>query len=158
MPYNIDQNNLSTLNFKFKLDRIPDVEFRAQSVTLPSLNLGTAIMPSPFVELPFPGEVSYDELMITFLVGENMKDYMSIYDWMVALGRPDNLTQYRDWRSDCSVFILNSNLNANINVKFTESYPTSLSGITFDTTLSETQYATATVSFRFTRWYMEKIE
>jgi hypothetical protein len=76
---------------------------------------------------------------------------------MVALGRPDNLEQYRNWRSDCSVFILDSNLRANLTYRFTDAYPIELSGITFDTTLTDTQYATSSVTFRFTRWYLDDI-
>ena len=156
MP-SFDQNNLSQLNFKFKLDRTPEIEYRAQSVVLPSMNLGSVSIPTPFVPIPLPGNLTYEDLTINFLVGENMTDYLTIFNWMVALGRPDNLEQYRDWRSDCSVFILDSNLNTNITARFTEAYPISLTGIEFDTTLSETQYATASVTFRFTRWYLESI-
>lgn len=152
-----DQNNLSQLNFKFKLKRTPEIEYRAQSVQLPGMNLGTATIPTPFVPIPLPGNLTYDDLVITFLVGENMKDYLSIFDWMVALGRPDNLEQYRDWRSDCSVFILDSNLNPNLHYRFTEAYPINISGVEYDTTLTETQYATATVTFRFTRFYIEDL-
>ena len=156
MP-NIDQNNLSQLNFKFKLERTPDIEYRAQTVSLPGLSLGSATMPTPRVPIPFPGNILYGDLNLTFLVGENMRDYLSLFDWMNALGQPDSFDQYRDFRSDCSVFILNSNLKVNFVVKFTEAFPVELSGIEFDTTLSETQYATSTISFRFTRFYIEKI-
>lgn len=150
-----EQNNLSLLNFKFKLHLTPEIEFRAQKVSIPGLDLGTAIVPSPFVKIPMPGNITYDDLRISFLVGENMKDYLEIYDWMVKLGYPDELGQYRDIRSDCSVVILNSNLTPNINIRFTDAYPINLSPIDFDTTLPEAQYATSTVTFRFTRWYVE---
>lgn len=152
-----EQNNLSLLNFKFRLTRTPDIEYRAQSVTIPGLYLGTANVPTPFVPIPFPGNMTYDDLNITFLVGEGMKDYLSIFNWMVALGHPDNFEQYRDWRSDCTVFILNSNLAPAFSVKFTDAYPTQLGSITFDTTLAETQYATSTVTFKYTRWYIDNI-
>ena len=155
---NVEQNNLSLLNFKFKLDRTPDLEYRAQSVSLPGLSLSSATMPTPFVEVPFPGRISSDDLSLTFLVGENMKDYLSIFDWMVALGIPDDFEQYRNWLSDCSVIITDSNLKANINVRFVDAFPVQLSGIEFDTTLSEAQYAVATVTFRFARWYVERID
>lgn len=155
---NVEQNNLSLLNFKFKLDRTPDIEYRAQAVSLPGLTLGTATQPTPFVSVPHPDKLTYDDLTIRFLVGEQMKDYLSIFDWMVALGFPDNFDQYRNWRSDCTVVILDSNLKANFLVRFTDAYPISLSGMEFDTTLSEVQYATAAVTFRFTRWYIEKID
>lgn len=156
MP-SFDQNNLSQLNFKFKLDRTPEIEYRAQSVALPGMNLGAVSIPTPFVPIPLPGNLTYDDLTINFLVGENMKDYLTIFNWMVALGRPDNLEQYRDWRSDCTVFILDSNLKSNLTARFTEAFPINLTGIEFDTTLSETQYATASVTFRFTRWYINDI-
>ena len=156
MP-SFDQNNLSQLNFKFRLDRTPEIEYRAQTVTFPGMTLGTATVPTPFVPIPMPGNLSYDELTLSFLVGENMKDYLSIFDWMVALGHPDNLEQYRDWRSDCTLFILNSNLKPSVQVRFTDAYPVSLTGVEFDTTLTDTQYATASVSFRFTRWYIETL-
>lgn len=152
-----DQNNLSTLNYRFKLDRTPNLEYKVQRLSLPDLSLGTARVPSPFVTIPEPGNLTYGSLQLTFLVGENMRDYLEIFNWMVALGKPDTFNQYRDWRSDCSVFILNSNLNANISVRFTDAYPVSLSGIDFDTTLTETQYATASATFEFTRWYVESI-
>jgi hypothetical protein len=156
MP-SFDQNNLSQLNFKFKLDRTPEIEYRAQSVNIPSMSLGTASVPTPFVAIPMPGNLTYGDLTLEFLVGENLRDYLSIFNWMVALGRPDNLEQYRNWRSDCSVFILDSNLRANLTYRFTDAYPIELSGITFDTTLTDTQYATSSVTFRFTRWYLDDI-
>lgn len=155
---NVELNNLSTLNFKFKLSITPHIEYRAQRVKIPSLNLGTATRETPFVRIPLPGNMAYDDLQIGFLVGENMKDYLEIYNWMVKLGYPDYLGQYEDITSDCSVMILNSNLNANINIRFTDVFPVSLSEIDFDTTLTEVQYATATVTFKFTRWYVEPVD
>ncbi len=154
-----DQNNLSLLNFKFKLSRTPEIEFRAQTVDLPSMQLGTAYAPTPLgIRMPQPGNITYDDLRITFLVGEEMKDYQEIFNWMVALGHPDSTDQYKDIRSDCSVVILDSNLNSNINIRFTDVYPVNLTGINFDTTLSQTQYATASVTFKFLRWYIENLE
>lgn len=152
-----DQNNLSQLNFKFKLSRTPEIEFRAQTVDLPGLYLGTANVPTPLVPMPMPGNMTYDDLRITFLVGESMADYKSIFDWMTALGHPDNLGQYKDLRSDCSVLILDSNLNPSVNMRFTDAYPISLSSINFDTTLSQSQFATASVTFKFLRWYFEDL-
>lgn len=154
---NIEQNNLSLLNFKFKLDRTPQLEYRIQTVELPGLSLGTADQPSPFVNIPRPGNLSYNDLNITFLVGENLRDYLSIFDWMVALGKPDDFGQYQNFLSDCNVFVLSSNLKPIFSYRFTDVYPIELSGISFDTTLSEAQYATATVTFKYTRFYIDPI-
>jgi hypothetical protein len=76
---------------------------------------------------------------------------------MVALGKPDDFEQYKNWLSDCNVFVLSSNLKPIFSYRFTDVYPIELSGISFDTTLSEAQYATATVTFKYTRFYIDPI-
>ena len=154
---NIEQNNLSLLNYKFKLSIAPDVEYRVQNVTLPGLTLGSADIQTPFVRLSNPGNIAYDDLQVTFMVGEQMKDYLQIYNWMTSLGYPDGLDQYRDIKADCSVIILNSAMRPIINVRFMDVFPTSLTSIDFDATLPEVQYATATASFRFYRFYYDTI-
>lgn len=150
-------NNLSLLNFRFQLNITPEVQYRVQSVTLPTISLGFATQPTPFIQAPEPGNLSYDELVVTFMVGENMADYLEIYNWMNKLGKPDRYEQYEKVKSDGSVIILNSAQRPIISVKFTEMFPTSLSAITFDSTLPEMQYATATASFKFTRLYYDPI-
>lgn len=150
-----DQNNLSQLNFKLKLPTLNQLEMRAQSVVIPGLNLGQAQVPTPFVQIYEPGNIEYSELQISFMVGENLKDYLEIYNWMVQLGYPDGLGQYRSKAIDGSVLILNNSMKPIVNVRFTDLFPISLSDLSFDSTLSEIQYATATVSFRFTRFYFD---
>lgn len=150
-----DQNNLSQLNFRFKLSITPELEYRAQKVIMPGLTLGNVAMPTPFVPVNFAGNLTYDELNITFMVGEKMGDYLEVYNWMEKLGHPDRLEQYEHVRADCSVFILGNNLQPQIHVKFTDVFPTSLSPIEFDSTLPEIQYATSTVTFKFNRYYFD---
>lgn len=150
-----DQNNLSQLNFRFKLSITPELEYRAQKVIMPGLTLGNVAMPTPFVPVNFAGNLSYEELNITFMVGEKMGDYLEVYNWMEKLGHPDTLQQYEHVRADCSVFILSNNLQPQIHVKFTDVFPTSLSPIEFDSTLPEIQYATSTVTFKFNRYYFD---
>lgn len=150
-----DQNNLSQLNFKLKLPTLNQLEMRAQSVVIPGLNLGQAEIPTPFVRIHEPGNLDYNDLTVSFMVGENLKDYLEIFNWMVQLGYPDSLDQYKPKVIDGSVLILNSAMNPIMNVRFTDLFPISLSDLSFDSTLSEIQYATATVSFRFNRFYFD---
>lgn len=154
----MQQNNLSQLNFRLKLNTTPELEMRIQTVTIPGLNLGTIDIPTPFVVIPEPGNISYEQLTVTFMVGEEMKDYMEIFDWMVGLGYPDGLGTYTRKFIDGSVFILNSSQKVLKNIRFTNMYPVSLSDLSFDSTLTEVQYATATASFRFERFYYENVQ
>lgn len=153
----MQQNNLSQLNFRLKLYTLPEVEFKAQSVIIPGLNLGVADFPTPFIMVPEPGNISYEQLTVNFMVGEDMKDYMEIFDWMVGLGYPDGIGTYKRKFIDGSVLILNSNQKILKNVRFTNMFPVSLTDLTFDSTLTEIQYATATVGFRFTRFYFDSV-
>jgi hypothetical protein len=162
---NAQQNSLALLNYKFKLSRTPDVEYRAQSVSIPGLSLGSIDVPTPFgLRTPFHGNIAYDDLNISFLVGEELGDYLEIHNWMTGLGRPDESFNYPASRdnptavtSDITVFILNSAMRPIINVRFTDAYPISLSSLDFDSTLSEVQYAQATATFRYNRFYFDTI-
>jgi len=46
--------------------------------------------------------------------------------------------------------VLNSNYNTVAQVKFKDLFPFALTGIPFDATLTQEQYFTATVSFKYT--------
>ena len=160
---NPQQNNLSLLNYKFKLSRAPTLEYRVQSVSIPGITLGSADMPTPYgLRIPFSGNIAYDDLSVNFLVGENLEDYLEIHRWMIANGYPDSLSQYpgqvKDTVSDVSVMILNSAMRGVVNVLFKDAFPVQLSSIDFDATLSEVQYAQATVTFRYNRYYFNPIE
>ena len=153
------QNNfLSPLGFSFILDKTPLTNYSVQHVSIPGINLGSANIPTPFVRVVNPGNITYGDVVITFKLGDDLADYLEIYNWMIALGHPDNLSpQYQNIRSDGRVVILNGTKNAVMDVSFTNMYPSSLSPINFDSTLTDIQYITCTASFTFDRMYYNKI-
>lgn len=147
-----DPNNLSLLNFRLTFSKLPHVVYRVQTLSLPGIQLGTATVPTPMIPIQRPGNITYDELNLTFLVGENMQDYLEIYNWMKELGQADYVGSAERVLSDASVLIMNSAFRPNLEAQFTEVFPTSLSSIDFDSTLQDVQYATASVTLRFTRY------
>lgn len=157
MTTTLNQNNLSTVNFKLNFKRLPNVEYRVQSVAIPGMEMGSVDRPSPFVRIPYPGNLTYGDLSVTFLVGESLADYLEIFNWMVLMGHPDELPQYDHEKifSDCNVVILNSSRTSEVSVRFTDAFPISLSPLTFDSTLTDVQYATATATFKFGRFYYD---
>lgn len=154
----VDLNNLSPLGFQFKLNRTPNTEYHVQGVTFPGMSLGVANVGTGFVKIPMPGNISYDTFTVTFKVTEDLTSYTEIFDWMVQLGHPDNLEQYKEVKSDSSLIILNNKKNPIINVKFTECFPVYLSPIQFDTTMQTVEYVTATVAFTFLRMNFENLK
>lgn len=147
-----DPNNLSLLNFRLTFTKIPHVVYRVQTMSLPGIQLGVASVPTPMIPIRRPGNITYDEVNLTFLVGENMQDYLEIQNWMKELGQVDFVGSSERVLSDASVLIMNSAFRPNLEARFTEVFPTSLSSIEFDSTLQDVQYATATVSLAFTRY------
>ena len=61
--------------------------------------LGTPTQPTPFKPIPLDGNLTYNNFTITFLVDENLENYLELHNWMRALGvlivsqKEDNLKQ-----------------------------------------------------------------
>lgn len=154
----IQNNMLSPLGFNLKINITPNVNYLVQQVILPGINIGSADVATQLgLRLANPGNITYQDLTINFKVGEDLSDYLEIYNWMIAIGHPDKLSQYIDKKSDASLVILNSARNPIISVRFTDMYPTSLSPIHFDATMADVQYVTAEATFRFNRFYYDTI-
>ena len=93
----------SPTQFKFGINQLPKVEFFTVGATVPSINLGDAIFPTPFKDIPVMGDkLTYDNLSISFIVDEFLENYKSIHEWMTAIGFPKNRKQFRDFRANTS--------------------------------------------------------
>ena len=87
----------SPVQFRFKIAKLPQVEFFIQTVNLPGINLGSATVPTPLYDYPVPGDkITYQSLDISFLVDENLNNYKELHDWMLGLGFPNKHQQFAD--------------------------------------------------------------
>ena len=159
-----NRNFLSASGFKFTLAKYPKVDFFSNTSRIPEINLATAIQPSYLKDIDVPGEkLTYGDLSLRFLVDENMENYMAVYEWLTGLGFPETGTQYRDLTTDATgardpkeafsdgtLRILNSNFKDVAKVKFKDLFPVSLSYLEFDATVTDVQYFTAEVTFKYT--------
>jgi hypothetical protein len=160
-----NRNYLTPIGFKFTLSTKEKVDFFSNSANVPSISLGTALQGTPFRILDIPGdEVSYEDFTISFLVDENISNYMVLHNWIIGLGVPENYNQYTDLIKDpetgklddklrfCdgSLHILNSNYRDIAVVKFKDLFPVSLSSLQFNATENDVNYFTAEASFKYT--------
>ena len=53
--------------------------------------------------------------------------------------------------------LMNSAMNPNIIVKFSDMYPSSLSEVPFVTTMSDVDYVEVTAVFKYTKFELEKL-
>ena len=165
---NCPQNFLSGVGFQFKINKLPGVSFFCQSANVPSLNLAVATQATRWNTLPEPGdEVSYDDLTVRFLVDENMKNYMSIHNWIRYLGHPESS---KDWAiysdgdsyeertySDGFLIVLDSNFNPKFRIKFQDLFPVSLGGLNFDSTYTDTEYFAVDATFKYSIYDIEEV-
>jgi len=168
-----NRNFLSPVGFKFTITKAPKVAFFCQQAGLPELALGIANQPSYLKDIDMPGEkLEYGDLTVSFLVDENLENYMSIHNWLLGLGFPETPQQFKDLVrdedavsrtnndiadpdygqqfSDGSLIILTSHFNPAYQVRFKDLFPYSLTGLDFDATASDTEYFTAQASFKYT--------
>ena len=85
----------SPIQFRFKMTKLPNVEFFIQSANIPAITLGETSIETPLKDIPIPGDkVSYSSLDVSFLVDENLNNYKEIHDWITGIGFPQDHKQF----------------------------------------------------------------
>ena len=129
------------------------------------MTMETIKQPSPFATAiqRTPNNITYDNLEFSFLVAEDFKNWLEIYNWMHRLlptRQFDN--QYKENQSgngfdpsvtrfqDASLILLNSVSKGFMEITFTNCFPISLGGIDFSSTVTDTNPVVSTVQFAYT--------
>ena len=160
-----NRNFLSPIGFKFSLAKFPKISYFCQTANIPSMNLGIQEQPTPFRSLPLEGFIEYDPLTLSFLVDEDLENYLILHNWIRALGTPDDTLERIDYKlkmqqiygkdngndmyADGTLMVLNSNFQHNFDVVFEDLMPIGLNALEFNATVDGTEYAMASVSFRY---------
>ena len=157
---------LSPIGFKFQLNNFPEVNYFVQSASLPGISISSISVPTPLKAIDIAGdEVNFEELTIKFIVDENMKNWLSIYDWIIGLGFPTEegqakykkLSESSELTTDATLTVLTGNMNPQINFVFQNCFPLNLSSIAFDSGGTDIDYVTADVSFRYDVYTVENL-
>lgn len=172
-------NYLRPNAFRFTIKDLPNVAYTCQSANLPGLQLGTAIQPTPFVDIPRIGDkLTYGEFTIRFLIAEDMRNYVELFEWLVALGFPNDYNQYKAFTgdrlsrfpffkvknapevlgySDGTLTILDSNNVPKTNIIMKDLFPVSVEALDFDVTSSAVDYFVGVASFRYKTFIIEAL-
>jgi hypothetical protein len=95
-----------------------------------------------------PDKIDYGQFEMTFLVDEYLLNYIEIHDWMLGLVTTGENKNTRLTR-DMTLQVLSSHNNVAREILFVDAYPISLSSLPFDTTIADTNYLVANVSFNY---------
>jgi len=173
-------NYLRTKAFRFSIKDLPNVAYSCQSANLPSLNLGFAVQPTPFLDIPRIGDKnSFGDFTIRFLISEDMSNYLELFEWLIALGFPNNYNQYKSFTgdrlsrfpfykngrgdteslalSDGTLTILDSNNVPKTNIILKDLFPVSVEALDFDVTSSAVDYFVGIASFKYTSFTIEAL-
>jgi len=166
-----NRNYLSNVGFNFTLARFPKVDFFSNTANLPGLTLGTVNAPNYLKELPLAGDrLVFEDLTLQFIVDEQLENYLAVHNWMRGLGFPNSIQDFKDLvtdengvqdmdrqYSDGTLVVLNNQFNSIARVKFNGLFPYTLSGLQFDATNTDYQNITATVTFKYTIYNIERV-
>ena len=87
----------SPVQFRFKMTKIPKVEFFVQTANIPGISLGSTSFETPLKDIAGAGDkVNYQTLDVSFIVDENLNNYKELHDWISGLGFPKNHSQFAD--------------------------------------------------------------
>jgi len=162
---------LSPNSFQFSLIKLPEVTYQWNTVQIPAITFGNATQNTPMLDLPIIGEkLLFEPLEVTFIVDQQMKNYLAIDRWMRSEGPPDDdanfgsdstgsipqkntaETNYQNNYSDATLVILDSQNTPIVRVFFQDCFPVELSGWKEISDANGVNYVVATAIFKYSMY------
>ena len=93
----------SPTQFSFGIHQLPKVQFFSTAATIPAIALSDVVIPTPFKSIPMMGDqLTFDNLSITYIVDEYLENFLSIHEWLTAIGFPKNRKQFSEFKTNTS--------------------------------------------------------
>ena len=171
----------SPTQFRFLINQLPKVQYFTTEANIPGITLSDVELGSPLKNIPMLGDkLTYEDLAISFIVDENLENYIEMHTWLTSIGFPKDRKQFSEFRSttsnmstttrgeskdigdvrattpeismtsDAVMTILTNKNNPVVECRFRDVFPTSLSGLTYSQNQTDVEYLTATVNFKYT--------
>ena len=172
----------SPTQFRFQIQKLPEVQFFCQTINIPGISVGNLLQPTPLNQIAIAGsDITYEDLTATFLIDEQYRNYREVHDWLKGLSFPENHTQFQNLLSegsdrmprsqsrgvqtesgktypatpdaaiysDATLSILTSKNNPQLEVRFRDVFPKSISSVQLTTQDTEVNYLVADVTFGY---------
>ena len=147
-----NRNILSPVGFKLELDLFPSVDFFCQQTSIPDISAVVNEVSTPRRRLPIPasGGTSFGDFQVQFLVDEDLKNYLSLWNWIndtTLAYEPD--TEKEVQFASGQLFILTNQLNPNFYINFNDLFPVSLTTLPLNVAATDVEFLQATVTFKY---------
>ena len=171
----------SPTQFRFLINQLPKVQYFTTEANIPGITLSDVELGSPLKNIPMLGDkLTYEDLGISFIVDENLENYIEMHNWLTSIGFPKDRKQFSEFRSttsnmststrgeskdigdvrattpeismtsDAVMTILTNKNNPVVECRFRDIFPTSLSSLDYSQNQTDVEYLTATVNFKYT--------
>jgi hypothetical protein len=152
-------NLLQPTKYVVTFPEISQTMYFCQKANIPGVTLGMAVQQTPNIDLFHSGtKLEYNTFDITFMVNEDLSAWTNIYKWMDDLSKVNSSYTKRKQNTKQAIFTVMSNQNnPKFRIKLNNIFPTSLSDLEFDTTLSAEDHMVATATFKYDWFDLEKI-
>ena len=171
----------SPTQFRFLINQLPKVQYFTTEANIPGITLSDVELGSPLKNIPMLGDkLTYEDLGISFIVDENLENYIEMHAWLTSIGFPKDRKQFSEFRSttsnmstttrgeskdigdvrattpeismtsDAVMTILTNKNNPVVECRFRDIFPTSLSSLDYSQNQTDVEYLTATVNFKYT--------
>ena len=149
-----NRNFLTPVGFKLDLELFAGVDFFCQSASIPEISMSFAQVPTPYRNIPIAGSggVDFGDLQVRFIIDEDLVNYTSIHNWIRKFGLSDGRADEKDQYSKALLHVLSSHNNTNHIINFTNLFPVSLTGVPFDASITDIEYLTADVTFKYEKY------
>lgn len=158
--------------FILAFPRVIPTAFFCQAVTIPGVSTANPTQNTPLLDLAVPGDkLRYDDLMLTFLVDEELLSWSTVYNWMKGLTFPHSFDEYKELGTlsrysetvpfpqyaDAELIILSTVNKPTIKFKFKDCFPVQLSGINMDIREGSEHTLIATAVFKYKYYDLERV-
>ena len=143
-------NMLSPGNFKVTIDNsaYANLQFFCTAVNLPGVSQAATQVNYRDERGYFADSlIDYQPISITFVVDEDMKNYLEIFDWFIFNKEADEI-RYKD----ITLSILSNKNLQNKQILFHSAFPTDLSELSFTTQDTNVDYVTCTATFNYNKF------
>ena len=177
----------SPTQFRFGIHQLPKVEFFVTSVNLPGISLDSIDIGTSYKTIPFAGErLTYDNILLEFLVDEYLENYISLHNWMTGLGFPESRSQFETFRdvtsntpadragtkhvdrvssatpdkamySDAFIMVLSNKNNPVLQVNFEDIFPVSLGALDYTQGATDVEYMSVQAEFAYKIYTLETL-
>ena len=161
VPSNIDY--ASPTQFRFQIARLPNVEYFVVAANVPQIShTGEAEVNTPFKTFYNGADIlDYDDLIVKFMVNESLENWEEIYNWVRGIAFPDTRGEFasmiteseqepQTMFSEATLTILSNKNNPILQILYKNVYPTTLTGLEYDTQQTDVVSLSATATFKFT--------